>query len=208
MNLKETYDKIAEDWHSDHKKDDWWIEGTDKFISFLGKGDLVLDVGCAGGIKSKYLMQKGLNAVGIDFSEKMIEIAKCEVPNGEFLVKDMADSETLNYVFDAIFMQAVLLHIPKVNAKEIIKKLAKKLKRGGYFYIAVKAKKPGRAEEEVSVEEDYGYRYERFFSFFTLKEIKRYMKESGLDVIYETTTDSGRTKWIQVIAQKKNSFLK
>ena len=89
MNLKETYDKIAEDWHSDHKKDDWWIEGTDKFISYLSKGDLVLDVGCAGGIKSKYLMQKGLNVVGIDFSEKMIEIAKREFPNGEFLVKDL-----------------------------------------------------------------------------------------------------------------------
>jgi len=89
MNLKETYDKIAEDWHSDHKKDDWWIEETDKFISYLSKGDLVLDVGCAGGIKSKYLMQKGLNVVGIDFSEKMIEIAKREFPNGEFLVKDL-----------------------------------------------------------------------------------------------------------------------
>ena len=202
MNLKETYNKIANDWHSDHKKDDWWIGGTDKFISFLNKGDLVLDVGCAGGIKSKYLMQKGLNVVGIDFSEKMIEIARREIPNGEFLVKDMADSETLNYVFDAIFRQAVLLHIPKVNAKKITKNLAKKLKRGGYFYIAVKAKKPGRAEEEVSVEEDYGYRYERFFSFFTIEEIKEYMKESGFNVIYETINDSGRATWIQVIAQK------
>ena len=202
MNLKETYDKIAEDWHSDHKKDDWWIEGTDKFISYLSKGDLVLDVGCAGGIKSKYLMQKRLNAVGIDFSEKMIEIAKREFPNGEFLVKDISDADMLGYMFDAIFMQAVLLHIPKVNAKEIIQKLAEKLKRGGYFYIAVKAKKPGRAEEEIFVEKDYGYRYERFFSFFTLREIKQYMKELGLNVIYETTTDSGRAKWIQVIAQK------
>ena len=153
-------------------------------------------------LRQKYLMQKGLNVVGIDFSEKMIEIAKREFPNGEFLVKDMSDADTLGYMFDAIFMQAVLLHIPKVNAKEIIQKLAEKLKRGGYFYIAVKAKKPGRAEEEIFVEKDYGYRYERFFSFFTLKQIKQYMKELGLNVIYETTTDSGRAKWIQVIAQK------
>src|SRR3989338_5225027 len=116
--------------------------------------------------------------------------------------KDISDADTLGYMFDAIFMQAVLLHIPKVNAKEIIQKLAEKLKRGGYFYIAVKAKKPGRAEEEIFVEKDYGYRYERFFSFFTLKQIKQYMKELGLNVIYEITTDSGRAKWIQVIAQK------
>ena len=203
MNLKDTYNRIAEDWHQDHQKDDWWIEGTDKFISFLGKGNLVLDVGCAGGIKSKYLIKNGMDVVGIDFSGKMIEIAKREVPDGTFIVKDLADVETLDYMLDGIFMQAVLLHIPKAKAKEAIRKMANKLKKGGYFYIAVKAQKPGRAEEEVSVEEDYGYRYERFFSFFSLEEIKNHMKESGLDIVYETVTPSGRTNWTQVIGQKK-----
>lgn len=203
MNLKDTYDRIAEDWHQDHQKDDWWIEGTNKFISFLKKGDLVLDVGCGGGTKSKYLIQKGLNVIGIDFSGKMIEIAKCEVPNGTFIVRDLANVETLDYMLDGIFMQAVLLHIPKAKAKEAIQKMANKLKKGGYLYVAVKAQKPGRADEEVSVEEDYGYRYERFFSFFSLEEIKKHMKESRLDIVYETLTHSGRTNWIQVIVQKK-----
>lgn len=203
MNLKDTYDKIAEDWHQDHKKDDWWIEGTDKFISFLKKGDLVLDVGCAGGIKSKYLIEKGLSVVGIDFSGKMIEIAKREVPNGTFIVKDLEDVETLDYMFDGIFAQAVLLHIPKVKAREAIQKMVNKLKKGGYLYLAVKTLKLGGVEEEICVEEDYGYCYERFFSFFKLEEIKNYMRESRLDIIYDTTTHSGRAAWIQVIAQKK-----
>lgn len=203
MDLKETYNKIAEDWHQDHQKDDWWIEGTNKFISFLKKGDTVLDVGCGGGTKSKYLIQKGLSVVGIDFSEKMIEIAKREVPDGTFIVKDLADVEILDYMLDGIFMQAVLLHIPKAKAKEAIQKMADKLKKGGYLYVAVKALKPNRAEEEVSVEEDYGYRYERFFSFFSLEEIKKHMRESGLNVVYETVTSSGRTNWAQIIAQKK-----
>lgn len=203
MNLKETYDKIAEDWHQDHKRDDWWIEGTDKFIFFLKKGGLVLDVGCAGGIKSKYLIEKGLNVVGIDFSGKMIEIAKREVLRGTFIVTDLADVETLDYMFDGIFMQAVLLHIPKAKAKEAIQKMMSRLKKGGYLYVAVKAQKPGRAEEEVSVEEDYGYRYERFFSFFSLEEIKNHMRESGLDIVYDTAAHSGRANWVQVIGQKK-----
>lgn len=202
MNLKDTYDRIAENWHQDHQKDDWWIEGTNKFISFLKKGDLVLDVGCGGGTKSRYLIQKGLNVIGIDFSGKMIEIAKREVSDGTFIVKDLADVETLEYMFDGIFTQAVLLHIPKAKAKEAIQKTANKLKKGGYLYVAVKAQKPGRAEEEISVEEDYGYRYERFFSFFSPEEIKKHMRESGLNVVYETVTLSGRTNWAQVIAQK------
>lgn len=203
MNLKETYNKIAEDWHSDHKKDDWWIKGTDKYISFLRKGDLILDVGCAGGIKSKYLLDRGMNVLGIDFSEKMIEIAKREIPNGVFIVKDLADIKTLDYMFDGIFMQAVLLHIPKIKAKEMIQIAITKLKQGGFFYIGVKSNTHGGADEQICTEEDYGYRYERFFSFFSLDEIRQYMNESGLEVVYETSTHSPRTNWIQVIGRKK-----
>ena len=144
-----------------------------------------------------------MDVVGIDFSGKMIEIAKREVPDGTFIVKDLADVETLDYMLDGIFMQAVLLHIPKAKAKEAIQRMANKLKKGGYLYVAVKARKPGGAEEELCVEEDHGYRYERFFSFFSLEEIKQHIEESGLNVVYETATHSGRTDWIQVIAQKK-----
>lgn len=75
MNLKETYNKIADDWFKDHKVDDWWVEGTDQFISLLKPGASVLDVGCGAGLKSKYLSEKGLQVVGIDFSDKFIERA-------------------------------------------------------------------------------------------------------------------------------------
>lgn len=44
MDLKATYNKIAEDWQNDHTTDDWWVSGVDKFISFLEKGDKVLDI--------------------------------------------------------------------------------------------------------------------------------------------------------------------
>ena len=82
--LKSTYNHIAEDWHKDHKEDTWWVEGTDKFVSFLKYNSLVLDVGCGAGVKSNYLINKGLKIVGLDFSEKMIEIAKREVPKVGF----------------------------------------------------------------------------------------------------------------------------
>ncbi len=78
MDLKDTYNKIAEDWHKDHTQDDWWVDGTLKFISLVGVGKEVLDVGCGAGTKSKFLKENGLSVTGIDFSEKMIEIAKRE----------------------------------------------------------------------------------------------------------------------------------
>ena len=33
--LKNTYNKIANDWHEDHKEDMWWREGVDHHSSFL-----------------------------------------------------------------------------------------------------------------------------------------------------------------------------
>lgn len=57
-------------------------------------------------------------------------------------------------------------------------------------------------EEEIRVEDDYGYQYERFFSYFTLDEIKKYLEEVGISIKYENITPSGNTWWIQVIGQK------
>ena len=202
MNLKETYNHIAEEWHQDHQTDDWWVRGTDKFISFLKSGSLVLDAGCGGGTKSKYLISKGLRVVGVDFSESMIAIARREVPGGTFHVLDLNDVETLEESFDGVFTQAVLLHVPKHRVGEVIKKMVTKLKQGGYLYIAVKEKKSDGPDEEVKTEDDYGYPYERFFSYFTADEIKSYVEDVGLRVVFSEITPSGNVKWIQIIARK------
>lgn len=202
MDLKETYNKIAEDWYRDHKQDTWWINGTDEFIVLLEPGSLVLDVGCGAGVKSKYLINRGLKVVGIDFSEKMIEIARREVPEGEFRVMDVKETRSLEEDFNGIFLQAVLLHLKKNEIVDILQNLFGKLKKGGYVYIAVKEKKPEGLNEEIKRDEDYGYPYERFFSYFSMDEIKGYVKKLGMNLVHESIIPSGNTRWIQVIARK------
>ncbi len=59
MDLKETYNRIAKDWMKDHHQDNWWIEGTDKYLSFLKPGASILDVGCGAGVKSKNITISG-----------------------------------------------------------------------------------------------------------------------------------------------------
>src|SRR3989344_6092830 len=205
MDLRETYNKIAEDWHKDHKQDNWWVEGTNEFISFLKPNSLVLDAGCGAGTKSKYLIDRGLKVVGIDFSDKLIEIAKREAPSGNFFVMDINEADKLKENFDGIFAQAVLLHIQKKDAEKTLNKLLGVLKPGGYLYIAVKEKKFGGADEEIKTENDYGYPYERFFSYFTLDEIKNLMIELGLAINYDNISQYGYTRWIQVIGQQNKN---
>jgi SAM-dependent methyltransferase len=201
MDLKSTYNRIAEDWYKDHNKDTWWQEGTNKFVSVLAQGASVLDIGCGAGVKSKYLSENGLKVVGMDFSEKLIEIAKREVPNINFIVGDIYELDSYQSKFDAVFAQAVLLHIPKGKVMEVLEKFKNKLNPGGILYLAVKEVKDEGVVEGVVKENDYGYEYERFFSYFTLPEIEGCLRKLGLDLIWENVATSGRTNWIQVIAR-------
>ena len=202
MELRETYDRIAEEWHKDHRQDTWWTGGTDAFISRLKPGDLVLDVGCGGGTKSRYLIKKELRVIGIDFSPKMVEIAKREVPEGDFRVLDLNDAGALGRAFVGIFAQAVLLHTPRKEMANTFKLLAGMLKEGGYLYVAVKARRLQGVEEETRTENDYGFPFRRFFSYFDLGEIESHMRETGLDVVFSDVQPSGSSNWIQVIGRK------
>jgi hypothetical protein len=78
---------------------------------------------------------------------------------------------------------------------------AKLLKPGGYLYIGVKEPWPGQKEEGILKESDYGYDYERFFSYFTLDEVKRYFTDLGMGVVYGNVATAGKTKWAQVIGR-------
>ena len=202
QDLKATYNRIAADWFKDHNQDTWWIEGTDSFISLLQPGASVLDVGCGGGVKSKYLLEKGLQVTGIDFSENMIKIAKDFVPAAKFSVADITKPLDFPELFDGIFAQAVLLHIPKKEIGGVLKNVIKVLKPEGYLYVAVKSPNPGQKEEEIVKENDYGYEYERFFSFYTLEEMLDHLKECGMTIVHDQVNRTGHTDWVQIIAKK------
>ncbi|MDP2631273.1 MAG: class I SAM-dependent methyltransferase [Candidatus Uhrbacteria bacterium] len=199
---QQAYNKIAKDWHKDHKSDSWWVDGTDNFASKLEEGSEVLDVGCGAGTKSKYLKARRLIITGIDFSEGLLEIAHREVPDADFILLDMRKVAQLGRKFDGVFAQASLLHIPKNEAPQVLLKLVDVVKQGGYFYVAVKGIRVGGVEEEVKVESDYGYEYKRFFSYYSLEEIHQYFLDAGLNVVWQNVKRDGNTDWIQVIGQK------
>ena len=203
MDLKATYNKIAEDWFKDHHDDTWWQEGTEKFLAELPKGASILDVGCGAGVKSRYLIDKGFNVTGIDFSEKMIEIARRESPGIPFEVVDVYEIEKYPKTFDGVFAQAVLLHVPKNRIREVLEKLKDKINPNGLLYIAVKGMRDDGVEEAIKREDDYGYEYERFFSFFNIPELENYLKELDMEIVWKTNTISGRADWLQIVGRNK-----
>ena len=141
----------------------------------------------------------------VHFHCECSKLAKEQVPAGSFFVKDIKQPLGFENSFDGIFAQAVLLHIPKNEVSNVLKNIIEPLKSGGYFYVAVKELRSGNKDEEIVKESDYGYEYERFFSYFTMDEKKDYIKKIGLQVVYDCIISSGKTNWIQIVAKKLKS---
>jgi methionine biosynthesis protein MetW len=101
-------------------------------VSLVGSDKRILDVGCGEGFLAKLLEKKGNNVVGIDISERVIELArkdgvnaiKCNVEDGELPFHDR---------FDVIILSEVLEHL--ISPVGVIQKLKKHLNQNGYFLL-------------------------------------------------------------------------
>lgn len=85
---------ILKDTHPDNEK---------QLLRELKKGSSVLEVGCANGKYVSFLSRHGFKAVGIDISEKMIEIAKKELKKNKLNAKFFVMDATRLYFSDKSF---------------------------------------------------------------------------------------------------------
>jgi trans-aconitate methyltransferase len=200
--VKATYNAIAEQWSQDHSKDVWWHKGADAFASMLKPGAKVLDMGCGVGWATNYLAGHGLNVQGLDFSDGMIAIAKRQFPALQFGIQDIYEADKIAERFDAIYLQAVLLHIPKNRVQEVLAKLASLLNPGGLLYIAVKEASPTQPDEVVKTEVFQGKEYQRPFSNFSIPELIHLLQDAGLHTIWDRTEPGRTSNWIQVVGAK------
>src|SRR5262249_25237708 len=77
------------------------------------KGRTVLDAGCGTGYLSKKLHDRGARVIGIDFSERMIEIARAHNPAIDFRVDSCAELATIDDgYFGLVIANYVLMDTP------------------------------------------------------------------------------------------------
>lgn len=70
------WDKIADKYSRDSVTSRFHPEQEKILLAELEENSSVLDVGCSIGCHVMFLAEKGFNVVGVDYSRKMIEIAK------------------------------------------------------------------------------------------------------------------------------------
>ncbi len=108
------------------------------FSYFNDKRNLkVVEIGCGNGRDAKEIIKYTNDYLGVDFSEKLIEIAKQNVPETNFKIADIEEFSFPDNV-DIIFSFASLLHSDKNKIKIIFERARNALNKGGIFYISLK----------------------------------------------------------------------
>lgn len=108
-------------------------------------GKRVVDVGCGGGILTEGLAKNGADALGIDLSEELIDIADLHgLESGisakyqKISVEDLAKQQPES--FDHVTCMEMLEHVPDPGS--IISSCAKLVKPGGMVFFSTLNRKP------------------------------------------------------------------
>ena len=97
----------------------------------------ILDIGCGGGLLSEPMKRLGAEVVGIDASNKNINIAKIHAKKNKLDIKYLCTSpenfET-NEKFDVILNMEIIEHVQDVDL--FINSCSQLLKKGGIMFVA------------------------------------------------------------------------
>lgn len=124
------YDNIAE-----QSFNEWFNNPTLlPTLNHLPESPVVLDLGCGTGGESKRLIKLNAKVIGIDLSEKSIELAKRNVPNAQFHIMDILKMDFEANSFNGILESGVLFHFNEKEQNDILMTIFNILKPNGILY--------------------------------------------------------------------------
>ncbi|PYP85951.1 MAG: SAM-dependent methyltransferase [Blastocatellia bacterium AA13] len=168
------------------------------FLKELPLGAHILDAGCGSGRDTKAFLERGYRVTAIDASPQMASLAtehtgqSCQVLSFQEL--DFREE------FDGIWACASLLHVPKTEMDDVLRRLAGALKVGGVLYTSLK--------------EGYGERIAedgRFFSYYSRESFKELLNTHPiLDEIAFWKTEDTRSRehigpWLNFLLKRRRS---
>ena len=217
---REDYNLISDDFS--RTREYLWEELRPLLDKYICEKDKVLDLGCGNGRYYRYFKEKEAEYIGIDNSEKLIEIAKKKYFFADFRVGDSLNLPFPDNYFDKVVSIAVLHHIPSKDFRmQFLKEAKRVLKKDGNIILTVwkfhrkKEKKLlfkytllkiiGLSKLDFrDILEPWGNRAERYYHWFSEKELEKLVEKTSFEIeeIGQIENEKGNRKNIYLVGRK------
>lgn len=138
--VSDNYEQIAEQYNETRKKhlEPLW-NNLIKITKDVEAGSKVLDIGCGNGRLLDAFLGRKIDYLGIDNSEKLLELSQKNHPERNFKKGDiMSLGELPELNFDYVFSVALLHHIPGKDSRVCaLRQLKNKIKQDGQIVVTV-----------------------------------------------------------------------
>ncbi|MGC9031635.1 MAG: class I SAM-dependent methyltransferase [Minisyncoccia bacterium] len=132
--LRENYNIFSESFAKRREKP--WPEIESLILKYLKEKDKVLDLGSGAGQYFPIFQKKKVEYFGLDFSEKLVEIAKKRYPKAKFFVGDALNLPFSDNFFDKVAAIAILHHIPSDELRNrFLQEIYRVLKKEGILIL-------------------------------------------------------------------------
>lgn len=216
---RQDYNLIASDFSRTRNRVWEELEFLEKYVY---DNEKILDVGCGNGRLYELFKERTIDYYGVDFSEKLIEIAGKRYPQFKFQVADAFNLPFPDSFFDKVFSIAVFHHIPSEELRmRFLKEIKRVLKPEGSLVITVW--KFHRARELLlifkftilkllglskldfgDILEPWGKKTKRYYHCFSKRELRRTVVGVGFNIkeFGVVRNKRGNRRNIYLIAQK------
>jgi SAM-dependent methyltransferase len=175
------YDKVAEE-YADQYFDELSHKPFDcklltRFSQLVPQGGRVCDLGCGPGHVARFLSELGLDALGVDISQAMVQVARRLNPGQKFEQGDMLSLKFPNATFAGIAAFYSLIHIERSRVPRALSELFRVLAPGGRLLASFHV-----GEGEVHRDEFLGHHVSFHATFFGIEEMSGKLTDTGFRI--------------------------
>ncbi|BCW90627.1 hypothetical protein sos41_38000 [Alphaproteobacteria bacterium SO-S41] len=173
-------------------------EGTwalDGFLTRLGLGARILELGCGGGQDAAVMVAAGFDVTPTDGSPGLAEVAERRLGRPVRVMRfDELDDVA---AYDAVWANACLLHVPEDALSDVLRRVHTALVPGGLFQASFKAGSGGGRDS-----------LGRYYNFPSAASLEAAYRAAGPWTVLEFTASSGggydgvQRDWLLVSASK------